>query len=141
MRKWIESRLSELGKTKAELARHLDLPFARVSEVIKGKRELKSVEILPIAQFLELDPTLVLQLLADPTSKLTLGKKPIAVAGKVGAGAKVPLYDAYSKVTGFTMWPVLQIFPIMLMWLQWKLKATAWFLFIRMEMCCSILVT
>lgn len=52
MREWLANRLIEIGKKKSELARHLDIPAPRVSEILKGKREIQSDELAPLASFL-----------------------------------------------------------------------------------------
>lgn len=70
MREWINNRLDDIGETKASLSRHLGLPFARVSEVISGKRDVRSGEIKPLAAFLKLSPALVLDLLDDPETEI-----------------------------------------------------------------------
>ena len=62
MRKWIEIRLKEIGKKKAGLARQLNLPFARVAEMIKGTRKLQTDEVAAFAIFMELSPEKVVQL-------------------------------------------------------------------------------
>ncbi|AVX04202.1 hypothetical protein MXMO3_01676 [Maritalea myrionectae] len=54
MRDWITNRLKEIGETKASLGRALDLPYARVHEVVKGTRELKVTELPIVAQFLKM---------------------------------------------------------------------------------------
>lgn len=61
-------RLEQMGKSKADLAKHLGLPFARVAELINGKRTLKAIEILPFAQFMRMNPLDVLENLTDPDS-------------------------------------------------------------------------
>lgn len=71
MKKWLEDRLSELGKSKAELGRHLKLPHARITEIINGKREIKSLEIAPLANFLNWEPNQLLSLLINPNQKPT----------------------------------------------------------------------
>ena len=72
MRDWIGNRLKELNKTKAALAEHLGIAPARITELSHGKRSLQSHEILPFAQFMQMDPTHVLQLLENPNQELAL---------------------------------------------------------------------
>ena len=59
-RKWIESRLSTLGKSKKELAVALDVPPPRINEIIDGGRRIHSDEIAPLALCLEMSPLDVL---------------------------------------------------------------------------------
>lgn len=63
---WIADRLAELGKKKSELAQALDLPPTRISEILRGRREVHVSELLPLARCLEMDPMTVL-LLCAPT--------------------------------------------------------------------------
>ena len=58
---WIKERLQQLGKTQAGLGRHLDLPRSRVSEMIKGGREIQTDEVGRLAGFLELSENEVLR--------------------------------------------------------------------------------
>jgi transcriptional regulator with XRE-family HTH domain len=51
--KWIEDRLAELGKTKAGLAKALGVPAPRVSELLRGRRNLMASDVLPMAEYLE----------------------------------------------------------------------------------------
>lgn len=55
MREWIESRLKEIGETKASLGRALGVPFARVHDLVQGKRELKLSETYAFSRFLKMD--------------------------------------------------------------------------------------
>ena len=52
MREWLADRLAGVGKKKSELARHLGIPAPRVSEILRGSREIQSDEIAPMASFL-----------------------------------------------------------------------------------------
>lgn len=60
--KWIEHRLNEIGKTKGELAKCLDIPAARISDLVNGRRRLLSGELLPIADFLDMNISLIVAL-------------------------------------------------------------------------------
>lgn len=75
MRKWIDKRLKELGETKSGLGRHLELPFARISEIISGKRDIKASEVIPISDFLRLSPLAILNLIENPHLKLELANQ------------------------------------------------------------------
>lgn len=67
MREWINQRIREKsGKTKAGLGRRMNLPFPRISEIIKGKRDVHLKELRPLAEYLELPTILVLDILENP---------------------------------------------------------------------------
>ena len=51
---WIRSRLKEVKKTQAGLARHLDVAPARINEIIDGNRTVKPHEAVGIADYLDL---------------------------------------------------------------------------------------
>lgn len=53
-RDWIKNRLSDLKKTQVGLAKALGLEHPRISEMIKGKRELKLAELPKFAQYMEM---------------------------------------------------------------------------------------
>lgn len=78
---WIADRLAELGKKKTELAQALGLPPTRISEILRGRRDVHVAELLPLARFLEMDPMTVLLLCAPPPPHL----RPAA-----GEGASAP---------------------------------------------------
>ncbi|WP_337997168.1 helix-turn-helix transcriptional regulator [Oleispirillum naphthae] len=67
---WIAERLAELGKKKTELAQALGLPPTRISEILRGRRDVHVAELLPLARFLEMDPMTVLLLCAPPPPHL-----------------------------------------------------------------------
>lgn len=67
---WIADRLAELGKKKLELAQALGLPPTRVSEILRGRRDIHVSELLPLARCLEMDPMTVLLLCAPPPAHL-----------------------------------------------------------------------
>lgn len=51
-KEWIRDRLHRIGRSQAELARHLDLDASAVSRLVKGERQLKGAEAAAIAGFL-----------------------------------------------------------------------------------------
>ncbi len=57
---WFADRLKELGRTQSDLARHLELDRAAVTNMLKGKRKMDQYEILETARFLNANPTDVL---------------------------------------------------------------------------------
>ncbi len=68
---WIADRLAELGKKKSELAQALELPPTRISEILRGRRDVHVSELLPLARCLEMDPMTVLLLCAPAPAHLT----------------------------------------------------------------------
>lgn len=62
-RKWLEMRLQETGKSKAALARSLGIEPPRISEMIKGGREIHSDEVRKLSDFLGLDIVTLLRLI------------------------------------------------------------------------------
>lgn len=67
---WIADRLAELGKKKLELAQALGLPPTRVSEILRGRRDIHVSELLPLARCLDMDPMTVLLMCAPPPAHL-----------------------------------------------------------------------
>jgi SOS-response transcriptional repressor LexA len=130
MREWIESRLSDLGKTKSELSRHLGIPFARVAEIVKGKREVKSAEVIPMANFLNMNPVQLLTMLPDPDATIDqikgtggavvelVGLEPvqnnkslIPIRGEVAAGVWKQVDELYQGVEGLNEFADLVTVP------------------------------
>lgn len=102
---WIEARLKELpGKSKAGLARAMGLPFARISEMIKGTRKLRAEEVPAMAGYLGLAPDDVLNRLGGGQRARANGDEgwhnpaePIIPEGAmpVAAGSRdLPIYGA-----------------------------------------------
>ena len=89
-RHWLEDALTDRGFTRRELAQHLGLQPPRITEMIKGERQIKPDEIAGIADFLGIPRTLVLDLATnrDQTFRLQpiAGKRPILKKGRVAAG-------------------------------------------------------
>lgn len=61
MRHWIEDRLDEVGKTKADLQRALGLNSPRVADIIRGRRRVQVDEVIPLAALLGLTEAAVLR--------------------------------------------------------------------------------
>lgn len=104
-RDWIKRRLDELHKTQAGLARHLGLAPPRISEMIRGTRDIQSDEWVPLASYLELR---VEELLALSAGQSFVNQRPrtIRVGGFVQAGAWVETNDLpESEVFDITMPP------------------------------------
>jgi SOS-response transcriptional repressor LexA len=111
-RTWLERRIEELArkdKSKAGLARWLDLPSARISEIVAMKRRISAREIKRMAQYLEWTDTELLAHIAGedvgererPSS--TGGTKAVRVIGAVQAG----------EWRGAVEWPADQQFEIL----------------------------
>lgn len=52
---FIKKRLKEIGRDQISLAEYLGLPQSRISNMIQGTRGIHADEILPMAEFLEID--------------------------------------------------------------------------------------
>ena len=61
MRKWIDSRLKELGKSKTDAGKALGIPPPRIFEIINGTREVKTTEIINLSNFLQWPVSLFLE--------------------------------------------------------------------------------
>lgn len=71
---WIADRLDEIGKTSAALAEEIGLPAPRVSDIIRGKRQVKLTEVHALASALEISVLEAVERLAGnpvPTDELT----------------------------------------------------------------------
>ena len=51
-KEWFRERLASVGRTQAELARHMGLDASAVSRLLKGDRQLKGSEAAEVASFL-----------------------------------------------------------------------------------------
>lgn len=51
---WISKRLTEIGRKKNDLAMHLKVAPPRISEIIRGDREVQADEIPKLAKFLRM---------------------------------------------------------------------------------------
>lgn len=130
MRDWIGKRLKSIGKTKGALAEHLGVAPARMTELSKGNRQLQSDEIIPFAEFLEMDPMQVLSMLADPNATVDqirdtggavvqlVGLEPlisrknlIPIRGEVAAGIWKQVDELYQGVEGVTEFADLVAIP------------------------------
>ena len=58
---WFHQALERIGATQADLARHLRLAPSAVSRMLKGERQMKQLETVPIAAFLGVSPDEVLR--------------------------------------------------------------------------------
>lgn len=95
---WLAKRLDELapgGKSRTGLARALDIPPSRISEIINGSRKVKAEEVKPMATYLEWPEATVLAYVvgATPLKPTRRGSKnkgmslrSVPVVGAVQAG-------------------------------------------------------
>ena len=58
----LEEFLNPLGLTQAEFARHLGWPYARLNEIIKGKRGVTAASALDLGEALQTGPEFWLNL-------------------------------------------------------------------------------
>lgn len=94
----LERRLKELGKTQSQLAEHLGIDPARITEIKQGRRAIRFEEALEIADFLMVGHEQIaawfgLQLDAPKPSKTM-------VVGYVGAGDAVYPIDDHAAGAG-----------------------------------------
>ena len=54
MRKWIADRIKEIGTSQTKVAKELGLTQSRVAEMVAGRRQLKSTEIVNFARALDI---------------------------------------------------------------------------------------
>lgn len=89
MRKWLDRRLTDLkekGKSKTGLAKALGVNKNRITEMIKGTRDIGGDEVRPLARYLEWPEQTILDFIeGGPLRKVRLGY--IMVRGAVEAGA------------------------------------------------------
>jgi phage repressor protein C with HTH and peptisase S24 domain len=97
MSKWVASALERSGLSQAALAEALTMRLrqtidrSKVNKMVLGKRSVSADEALAIAE-----------ITGTPMPSVGREAQPrlIAVAGRVGAGAYVPLVDAFTKGDG-----------------------------------------
>ncbi|WP_416551647.1 LexA family transcriptional regulator [Phaeobacter sp. JH203A] len=92
---WLSQALTSTGYSQAKLAEEMNTRVVRtidrsiVNKMVLGKRSISAEEMLVIAD-----------ITGFPLPSDHMGPPTIAVAGKVGAGAQVPVFDAYEKGDG-----------------------------------------
>lgn len=91
---WLRVRLRILGKSGAELARHLDIPRERVYEMYKGTRRLQQEEIGPTARFLEWSET---ELIANLEGRAL--NETNKQSGNIAAQQSVPAVPNYTDTS------------------------------------------
>ena len=95
---WIADRLAKLGKKKTELAQALGLPPTRISEILRGRRDIHVSEILPLSRFFDMDPMTVLLLCAPLPAHLLLPESPAPVAIDRPTPEENAWLDAFRKM-------------------------------------------
>lgn len=92
---WVSDALERSGLSQAALAEALEarlrIPMDRskVNKMVLGKRGLSADEMIAIAEICSVD-----------LPGLGVKPNPVSVVGRVGAGASVPLVDAFEKGDG-----------------------------------------
>lgn len=90
----LERIIEEKGTNNRAVAEAAGLGHTAVRDIILRKvRNPTFATLLRLSEVLGVD---VAEIVGIPTQQ----KRPIAVAGRVGAGARVPLFDAYEKGDG-----------------------------------------
>lgn len=95
---WIDEYFEDnkkLGKSKKGLAEALRIDPSRVSNIIKGTRNVSSDEIVPMANYLGLEPVTVLSLLEGDNINLSTVPKKAPLISWVEAGALTEVNDPY----------------------------------------------
>lgn len=67
---FFKERLKKIGKTQADLARHLGIDLPRIYEMTAGKREVQPDEIFKIADFLGLEKESFVNYVANEKDKI-----------------------------------------------------------------------
>ncbi|HXC29562.1 MAG TPA: S24 family peptidase [Stellaceae bacterium] len=84
---WFHQALERAGHTQADLARHLGLPPSAVSRMLRGDRQMKLLEAVQTAQFLDVSQEEVLKRAGDtdapPPEPARRGRPPRATTGHV----------------------------------------------------------
>lgn len=93
---WLSSALERSGMTQAALADAMTermratIDRSKVNKMMLGKRTISAEEMLAIAEITG----------APLPSSQVINRPGVAVAGRVGAGAKIPLFDGFEKGDG-----------------------------------------
>lgn len=96
-REWIKDRLKDLKKTQVGLAKKLNLPHARISEMINGKRSLKLIEAPAFAEYMKMSIEEVMSRFGleylQPTGHITVKVEGYVQAGYFGEANEMHLGD------------------------------------------------
>lgn len=105
--RWLEGGLAKPGKTQTELAKKLGRAPSAVTNMLKGKRELKAFEVPIVKDYLELDdPPAPNGKAVTKASKSLIADHPPAPKDEAGAGAKPPTIIPGSQLVGERDLPV-----------------------------------
>jgi SOS-response transcriptional repressor LexA len=85
-RLWIEKRLQSLGKKKSGLADAMGLPPARVTEILKGDRDIAVSELGVLASYLQMHVKDLISALTRNDQRLSFDQPLLEVRGRVQAG-------------------------------------------------------
>lgn len=91
-RYWIREMLDKLGKTQADLARHLKLQPPRITGIISGVRRVSVDEVFPLATFLEMSPLEVMLRLSEESAEAKRWGI-VKVIGAAEGGTVVPALE------------------------------------------------
>lgn len=96
--RWFRDRLKQLGKTQAQMARHLGLPPPRVVDILNESRKVSAIEAADIADFLDVPLNLLVNKLGSAYKQDTT--RTIPVVGYVGAGEMIVAFDDHALGDG-----------------------------------------
>lgn len=96
---WIKDRLHRMGRTQADLARHLGLDASAVTRLLKGERQAKAAEAAALAAFLgcgldEVLPALTGVAPAGPVPADAFAARPVDVPQPAEMPRSLPVYGA-----------------------------------------------
>lgn len=93
-RDWLRQRLAALGRTQAELARHLGLDASAVTRLVRGGRQLKGSEAAAIARFLGCPVEEVLAAFGAPAAADGFVPRPLPLPAPAELPRDLPIYGA-----------------------------------------------
>lgn len=83
---WLEKRLKALDKSKTALAEAVGIPPPRVTEIIKGTRQVSVPELVPMAEFLRMPVGDLILALTKKGGEIESKQPLLEVRGRVQAG-------------------------------------------------------
>lgn len=88
-REWFSDLFEQPGKQRSELAELLDIGAPRITDIINGERNIKAEEIPRIARYFDVDPLVLLDVIAGEADPILLhegSNKTAPLIGYVEAG-------------------------------------------------------
>jgi len=102
---WIEEKLKGLKKKKSDLGAALGLPPSRITDILKGTRQIQSHEVTPLSQFLKMDVNTILHNL-DKERLTNTRQSPLRTE-------TIPVIGALEQLgKHYTIWPEGQIYTV-----------------------------